>query len=94
MFLNLGSSRGGRKLSFLRLDFFGQKNFEPAKEVVTEIINERRFFHIGYFSGNPSRDRKVFISLQDLERLYKLVSGQTERLERMKRSLTGEQELT
>ena len=86
MFLNLGSSRGGRKLSFLRLSFFGYKNFEPvtSKEMDTSIINERRFFHIGYFTGNPTKERKVYISLQDLERLTNLVAGEMARQKRRK----------
>lgn len=84
MFLNLGSKNGGRKIGFLRFDIFGHKNFEPSNDIKEVIIDERRFFHIGYFTGKPSSERKVYISMGEFENLKKLVMGQAERLSKLK----------
>lgn len=92
MFIRLGSEKGGRILKFLRLDYFGQKNFEPVKKLDAVLINEKRFFHIGYFAGSVKSGNKVFISFQDLERLTSLITGEVERIkERAERQLDTQQ---
>jgi hypothetical protein len=75
MFMKLTTQKGGRMLRFLRLDYFGKKNFEPAKKVEPVLINETRAFHIGYFTGKQKEGSKVYISLKDLENLTKLITG-------------------
>ena len=79
MFLKLSTKAGGRLLRYLRLDYFGKKNFKPVSEIEPVLINEQRVFHIGYFVGKQREGSKVYLTMKDLEHLTELVTGAYEK---------------